>query len=213
MESNWLFLMPNVVATKSSVFWDITPCSPFTVCRLFGGVCCLHLQSWRKSKPSKQPVWSRQQASCWLLAWLILQPWRWRRHLPPKRQHTLNRIHGVIQHIPTDGTIPCLYHTCAFCWERQVQNNGQYIYSLVSTGTNHVLIDTLICINLSVFNRRLVLHDIYSFNLHFITDYCNRTIPRLTTCDSSLLPSRHAKCYLGQVQWHFSDTAWEELTS
>jgi hypothetical protein len=29
------------------------------------------------------------------LVWLILRPWRWR-HLPPKRQLTLNVLHGVI---------------------------------------------------------------------------------------------------------------------
>jgi hypothetical protein len=34
--------------------------------------------------------------SWWFLAWLILWPWRWRRHFPPKRQLTFNGLHGII---------------------------------------------------------------------------------------------------------------------
>jgi hypothetical protein len=33
--------------------------------------------------------------SCWFLAWLILQPWRWR-HVSPKRQFTFNGLHGTV---------------------------------------------------------------------------------------------------------------------
>jgi hypothetical protein len=35
---------------KSSIFWDITPCSPFKVSRRFGGTCRLHLQRRRISQ-------------------------------------------------------------------------------------------------------------------------------------------------------------------
>jgi hypothetical protein len=35
-------------------------------------------------------------ASRWLLARLILRPWRWRRYVPPKRRLTFNGLHGVI---------------------------------------------------------------------------------------------------------------------
>jgi hypothetical protein len=35
-------------------------------------------------------------ASCWCLSWLTLQPWRWRRHVPPKRRLTSKGLHGVI---------------------------------------------------------------------------------------------------------------------
>jgi hypothetical protein len=35
-------------------------------------------------------------SSSWLLAWLILWPWRWRRHVPPKHLLTFSRLHGVI---------------------------------------------------------------------------------------------------------------------
>jgi hypothetical protein len=34
--------------------------------------------------------------SRWFLAWLNLWPWRWRRHVPPKRQLTFHGLHGVI---------------------------------------------------------------------------------------------------------------------
>jgi hypothetical protein len=33
--------------------------------------------------------------SCWFTAWLILRPWRWRRHVYPKRWLISNRLHGV----------------------------------------------------------------------------------------------------------------------
>jgi hypothetical protein len=38
------------VVMKSIIFWDITPCSPLSVNRRFGGTYRLHLQG-RKSKP------------------------------------------------------------------------------------------------------------------------------------------------------------------
>jgi hypothetical protein len=34
--------------------------------------------------------------SRWFIARLILLPWRWRQYVPPKRQLTLNGLHGVI---------------------------------------------------------------------------------------------------------------------
>jgi hypothetical protein len=34
--------------------------------------------------------------SCWFLAWFILQPWRLRRYVPPKRRLYLNGLYGVI---------------------------------------------------------------------------------------------------------------------
>jgi hypothetical protein len=35
-------------------------------------------------------------ASRWFLDWLILRPWRWRRHVLPKRRLTMNVLHGVM---------------------------------------------------------------------------------------------------------------------
>jgi hypothetical protein len=55
---------------KSSMFWDITQHSPMKVNRLFSRtlLCCL--------------IYSR--------------PWRWRRHIPPKRRLTFNGLHGIV---------------------------------------------------------------------------------------------------------------------
>jgi hypothetical protein len=41
------------VVMKSTIFWDITPCSPLKVYRRFGGTYRLHLQG-RKNKLSKK---------------------------------------------------------------------------------------------------------------------------------------------------------------
>jgi hypothetical protein len=39
---------------KSSVFWDITQCSPLKVNRCVWGICRLHLQGWRISQARNQ---------------------------------------------------------------------------------------------------------------------------------------------------------------
>jgi hypothetical protein len=62
---------------------------------------CAALQSGR-SFPTLQrntlPLSSRLcflPDSCWFLAWLTLQPWRWRWHVPPKLQSTFTGLHGT----------------------------------------------------------------------------------------------------------------------
>jgi hypothetical protein len=35
-------------------------------------------------------------ATCWFLAWLILQPWTWTKHVPLKYQLTFNGLNGII---------------------------------------------------------------------------------------------------------------------
>jgi hypothetical protein len=62
------FLYRNITL-KSSVFWDIIPCSQFNVNRRFEGTC---------------------RSACWFLAWLIPRPRRWRRHVPTKRRLIFN---------------------------------------------------------------------------------------------------------------------------
>jgi hypothetical protein len=42
------------VVMKSSVFWDITLCSPLKVNRCFVGIYCLHLQGRRVRQARKQ---------------------------------------------------------------------------------------------------------------------------------------------------------------
>jgi hypothetical protein len=48
------------VVMKSIIFWDMTPCSPLSVNRRFGGTYRLHLQG-RRNKFSKKPA-SKQVA-------------------------------------------------------------------------------------------------------------------------------------------------------
>jgi hypothetical protein len=57
------------VVVKSTIFRDITPCSPLKVSRRFGGKYLLNFQDW---------------------------PWRWRRYVSPKRQLTFNGLHGFV---------------------------------------------------------------------------------------------------------------------
>jgi hypothetical protein len=74
------------VVMKSTNFWDITPCSPSSVNRRFGGTCRRHLQGQEnkfRNKPTCKQVESRR-------------PWRWRRYVPPRLRLTLNGLHGVI---------------------------------------------------------------------------------------------------------------------
>jgi hypothetical protein len=84
---------------KSTTFWDIMSCSPLRVNRSLGETYRLHLQG-RKISQARNHRESRWAAchllSCWLLAWFIFWPWRWRRYVTPKRRLTLNGLHDVI---------------------------------------------------------------------------------------------------------------------
>jgi hypothetical protein len=42
------------VVMKSSIFWNVTPCSPFKFDRCFGGTYRLQLQGGRMSRASNQ---------------------------------------------------------------------------------------------------------------------------------------------------------------
>jgi hypothetical protein len=55
------FEVLTTVIMKSAIFWDISPCSPLSVNRRFGGTYCLYLQG-RKNKLSKKPAW--KQVAC-----------------------------------------------------------------------------------------------------------------------------------------------------
>jgi hypothetical protein len=62
------------VVMKSSIFWDITPCSPLKVNWRFGGTCRLHLQGQRISKArNKRERWW-QAKLCLLLLDLFFDP-------------------------------------------------------------------------------------------------------------------------------------------
>jgi hypothetical protein len=51
------------------------------------------ITSWHRKVPALKPG---GKLSCWSLARLILLPWRWRRHIPPKYLLTLNGLQSVI---------------------------------------------------------------------------------------------------------------------
>jgi hypothetical protein len=53
---------------KSSVLWDITPCSPLKTSRLFGGTCRLHFQGRKKSVNQKKTA---DLAICFILVYCL----------------------------------------------------------------------------------------------------------------------------------------------
>jgi hypothetical protein len=61
---NWHYVgfeVLTAVIMKITIFWDITPCSPLSVNRRFGGTYCLHLQG-RKISRARSQCKSRWQA-------------------------------------------------------------------------------------------------------------------------------------------------------
>jgi hypothetical protein len=72
---------------------NTTPCGPLKVNRLFGGICRLHLPGEIISQTSNE---RESVTSIVFFTWLILRPWRWRRHIPPKRRFNLNELHSFI---------------------------------------------------------------------------------------------------------------------
>jgi hypothetical protein len=68
---------------KSTIFWDITPCSPLKANWRIIGTYCLLLQGWRINRARYQRKIRRQAE----------------RYVPPKRLLTFNALHGVVSHI------------------------------------------------------------------------------------------------------------------
>jgi hypothetical protein len=68
------FEVLTAVVLKSTIFWDITPCSPLRINRPLGGAYSLSLQGRKILPPALTLV------SC--LAYF--RPWRWRRYVLPK---------------------------------------------------------------------------------------------------------------------------------
>jgi hypothetical protein len=86
-----LFDVLIAVVVNSSISLDVTPCIPLKVNRRFGRTYPSSGSNEAKQKPTwKQPECPCHLISSYFLAWLILRPWRWRRHIPPKRRLTLN---------------------------------------------------------------------------------------------------------------------------
>jgi hypothetical protein len=87
---------------KSTLFWDIEPCSLLKVNRRFGRIYWLHHQNRRISRARNQSdsKWQAKHSAYHLhsrlfLARLILWSWRWRQYIPSKRRLTFSELHGI----------------------------------------------------------------------------------------------------------------------
>jgi hypothetical protein len=86
------FEVHTVAVMKSSVFWDVMPCSVLKVIWHFRGAYCHHLQS----KRSKKPIWSRKQSyemSVVLRKWI---DWFWSNFNRLQRQCDLSGMYEKI---------------------------------------------------------------------------------------------------------------------
>jgi hypothetical protein len=59
---------------KSTIFWDMTPCSPYSCTRRFGGTYRLHLQGRRIVQQTSEQAGSSEMSST--------TQWTTRRHIP-----------------------------------------------------------------------------------------------------------------------------------
>jgi hypothetical protein len=71
----------------------IAMCSPLNVNRRFGGTYHLHLQDQRIGQASRALL-----ATCLIFVSCLAHssPWRWRRHVPPKRQLNFTGLHSIV---------------------------------------------------------------------------------------------------------------------
>jgi hypothetical protein len=90
---------------KSSVFWDITPCSQLKVSRNMSPPS-LGLEKGRSAWADWASPCSfihslglkrRNQHEAGIFSWVTLESWRWRRRVPPKRRLTFSGLYGVIR--------------------------------------------------------------------------------------------------------------------
>jgi hypothetical protein len=74
--------VPTSPYLKSTIFMDITPCSPLSVNRLFGGIYRLYLQV-RKNKLSNKPEWKQVESlpSSYLFSFLSCRCLKYRHFL------------------------------------------------------------------------------------------------------------------------------------
>jgi hypothetical protein len=154
-----IFRICHTIYIESSIFWAITPCSLLKVNWHFRGTYHLHLQD-----SACYPL------SCWFLVWLILQPWRWRQHVPPK---CVDNQQTAWCHIPDDRTsdpICKVYYTCSVSCSALVTNHRNILSmtlflklmscSALVTNQKHFIHDTFLEINV-----RLPLLHIYKQTL------------------------------------------------
>jgi hypothetical protein len=81
-----------------SCLLDIMPCSSLKVTWHFNGTWChlrLRVEEWARQETSMKLALVATFFMLVFLAWLILQHWRLRRHIPSKHQLTFDRLHDV----------------------------------------------------------------------------------------------------------------------
>jgi hypothetical protein len=100
---------------KSIIFWDITPCSPLSVNRHFGGTYHLHLQVQR-NKFSKKPA--SKQASRWQAMEAICSS-----------ETSVNTERNARRYIPEDDTLH--NHRCENLKSYEADSVFETLYSLV----------------------------------------------------------------------------------
>jgi hypothetical protein len=76
------------ITLKSSIVWDIMPCSPLKVNWRFGGTRRLHQQD---RIISQQETWGTAGSFH-----LLSRRWRWKRYVPPKPRLTFNWLHRML---------------------------------------------------------------------------------------------------------------------
>jgi hypothetical protein len=105
---------PKILYAMSFIFWDITQCSPLCL------YCLL-------------------PASRWLLAWLILRPWRWRRHVTPKCQLAFNGLYDdipekieprILQYFTPSNSLKLNNVMCSFFKEMNYCRRCRHIWLL-----------------------------------------------------------------------------------
>jgi hypothetical protein len=138
---------------KISIFSDIAPYSPLQINQHFGGTCHLHFYGQRIRK--------QLHATCFMLVSCLAysSPWRWRQHVPPKRQLTFNRLHGIVsQKMLT-------LHNC-LCENLKSYLFSTYFATEISQQNFHMVLGDLIECNL-VPHKNYPLHcHLYPHSLH-----------------------------------------------
>jgi hypothetical protein len=87
------------------------------------------------------PPWSSVlSASCWLLIWLNIRPWRWERYDPPKSRMTSTALHFLCEHSSSQISFPIWETTHKFRSFRQCSSLTATFHFLILDVT---LLDTV----------------------------------------------------------------------
>lgn len=87
------FEVLTVLVVSNPVFWDVMPFNLLKIHPCVRGNCHLDLQGWRMSYRRNQHE-ADSSAWCWILAWLIFQPWSWRQLVRMKYEFSFSGLHS-----------------------------------------------------------------------------------------------------------------------